>query len=195
MQQPVFFYTCIGVLLIIAPVFTYRLVGMFNRSCGGLSCFLRSWCRRPGNRSVWKIIAICRPGCRLGIIWSGNRPGWEITIGRTGINRSCYWSVGRIISIARIWIDRFNNGSSRIISVARVGIHRPYNRSITIISINRVWINRPCNGPVLTRTINRTVWPACDGAVIIVVVKSWQWPVNAGCPWMIPPEQISTAVG
>jgi hypothetical protein len=145
-QQPVYFYICNGVL-IVAPVFP-RFVGTCNRPVSRLPYLLWSWCGWPGNGSVRKIIAINRSWCRLGIIRPRNRPVRKIAINRVWVYRSCYRPVGRIISIARIGIDGFNNRPVRlIISVSRVGIYRPCNRSCWK-SISITWIQWPRNRPV-----------------------------------------------
>ena len=210
-QQPVYFYICNGVL-IIAPVFP-RFVGTCSRSVNRLPYFLWSWCGRPGNGSVRKIIAINRSWCWLSIIGPGNRPVWKIAITRIWVNRSCYWPVGSIISITGIGIDGFNNWPVRlVISVCRVGIYRPCNRScwksisitwiqwprnrpVSIVSVTRVWIARSCNKSIVVAVpvsipgpVKRTLRSVYNGAIIIVAIKLWQWPVNSRRFWMIPPE-------
>jgi hypothetical protein len=205
----IYIYIYNGVL-IIAPVLP-RFVGTCNRSVSRLPYLLWSWCRRPGNWSVWKIITIYRPWRRLCIIRPRNRPIRKIAINRR--HRSCYWPARRIISIAGIWIDRFNNWPVRlIISVCRVGIYRPCNRScrksisvtwvqwprnrpISIVSVTRVWIARPCNKSIvvavpvsITGPVERTLRSVYNGTVIIVAIKLRQWSVHSGRFWMISPE-------
>ena len=180
-----------------------RFIRVYHRPCSRLSCFLWPRCSRPGNRPVWKIIAICRPWRRLGIIRPGNGPVWKIAIARIWIDRSCYRPVRSIISIDGIGINRSDRSIGLIISIAGVRVNGSgnrsvrscwkcisvagvwANRSVTNVSAARVWINRSCNRPiigaiavaimrpVITWPVVSTVGPANDGPVIMVVVKLW----------------------